>query len=405
MLLPVKPRPMPSLTSTRRLGGNSARPLVVHVIDELKVGGAQTHLATVLAESMRALPNVRHRVLSLFGDGPIGGRIRDMGIHVDLLDLRPHFAKGRFGPAADELRRRFRRVRPDVVEAHLTWSRLLGLYAAWRAGVPVRIGFEQGDIYLRSWKFRAANYLGQVFARQIIACSRTLADWDRRTYGFSSRRLVVMPNCIEPSRFGPEAGAISPVALGLPEGNLAFAAVGTLGRGVDKRTDVLVRAIAAARSRGAAVGLIVCGDGERRGGLEALADALGVGAFVRFLGTRDDVPRVLAGCDAFCHAAPFEPFGIACIEAMASGLPVVVPDSGGIREVVEPGVTGLVYPPLDVARLADTMQALHDDPALREAMGHAARQSAVSQYSVQSYVRRLHDLYGLAETWTEEAHL
>ncbi len=395
---------MPRLASTRRHPESGVRPLVVHVIDELKVGGAQTHLATVLTESVRALPYVRHRVLSLFGDGPIGRQIREMGIDVDVLDLRPHFAQGRFGPAAAELRQRFRRLRPQVVEAHLTWSRLLGLYAAWRAGVPVRIGFEQGDIYLRSWKFRAANYLGQVFARRIIACSRALAEWDRRTYGFSSRRLVVMPNCIEPSRFGPEAGSISPVALGLPEGNLAFAAVGTLGHGVDKRTDILVRAIAAARARGAPVGLIVCGDGKRRVGLEALADALGVGAFVRFLGTRDDVPRVLAGCDAFCHAAPFEPFGIACIEAMASGLPVIVPDSGGIREVVEPGVTGLVYPPLDVARLADAMQALHDDPALRGAMGHSARRAAISQYSVQGYVRRLHGLYGLGDPRSEEAH-
>lgn len=400
------PLTLPSIrlpASARRRDEPNARPLVVHVIDELKVGGAQTHLATMLVESLRAFPDVRHRVVSLFGDGPIGHQIRDLGVDVDLLDLRPHFARGRFGAAAGELRGRFRRLRPDVVEAHLTWSRLLGLFAAWRAGVPVRIGFEQGDIYLRSWKFRVANFVGQVLARRIIACSQTLADWDRRIYGFSARRLVVMPNCVEPSRFGPGVEVVSPESLGLPEGNLAFVAVGTLGRGVDKRTDVLVRAIAAVRARGAAVGLIVCGDGERRGELEALADSLGVGAFVKFLGTRDDVPRVLAGCDVFCHAAAFEPFGIACIEAMASGLPVVVPESGGIREAVEPGVTGLVYPPLDVARLADAMRALHDDPALRRTMGQAARRAAVAQFSVEVYVRKLHDLYGLGKPRSGEA--
>ncbi|MHB1557210.1 MAG: glycosyltransferase [Isosphaeraceae bacterium] len=403
MSMPVTLRSIRFPRADRLREGTGARPLVVHVIDELKVGGAQTHLATMLVESLRAFPDVRHRVVSLFGDGPIGRRIRELGVDVDVLDMRPHFARGRFGPAAGELRARFRRLRPDVVEAHLTWSRLLGLYAAWRAGVRVRIGFEQGDIYLRSWKFRAANFVGQVFARRIIACSQALADWDRRTYGFSSRRLVVMANCVEPTRFGPGIEAVSRETLGLPKGTMAFVAVGTLGRGVDKRTDVLVRAIAAARGRGAAVGLIVCGDGERRGGLEGLADSLGVGAFVRFLGTRDDVPRVIAGCDAFCHAAPFEPFGIACIEAMASGLPVVVPDAGGIREAVEPGVTGLVYPPLDVARLADAIQTLHDNPSLRGTMGQAARHTVVSQFSVEGYVRRLHDLYGLGETRSEEA--
>ncbi len=260
----------------------------------------------------------------------------------------------------------------------------------------MRIGFEQGDIYLESWKFRAANFVGQALAHRIVVCSRALADRNRRVHGLSRRRMVVMPNCVEPSRFGPAAGAVSPVELGLPEGTTAFCAVGTLGRGVNKRTDVLVRALAAAQARGAAVGLIVCGDGERRAGLEALADAAGVGAFVRFLGTRDDVPKILAGCDAFCHAAPFEPFGIACIEAMASGLPVAVPDSGGIREVVEPGITGLTYPALDVIRLAEAMLRLHENPTRRRAMGQAGRRAAEERYSVTNYVRGLHGLYGLA---------
>src|SRR5688572_30257565 len=113
-----------------------ADPLIVHVIDELKVGGAQTHLVTMLREDVRA-PRYRHRVVSLFGDGPIGDQLRGLGIQVEILDLRPLFARKRFDRAMRLLADRFRQYRPDLVEAHLTWSRLLALPAAWRAGVPV----------------------------------------------------------------------------------------------------------------------------------------------------------------------------------------------------------------------------------------------------------------------------
>ncbi|MBX6311468.1 MAG: glycosyltransferase family 4 protein [Isosphaeraceae bacterium] len=372
-----------------------AQPLILHLIDELKIGGAQTHLVTMLREALAAYP-VAHRVVALFGDGPVAGAVRDMGVEVDVLDLRPHLARRRFLGAARVLDRLICAHRPDVVEAHLTWSRLLGLYAAWRAGVPRRIGFEQGDVYLASWKFRLANRIGQHFADQIVVCSHALADWSRRTHGISPRRLTVLHNCVDLTRFRPGAGRSEAGAFGLPPGTTVFGAVGTLGRGVDKRTDVAIRAVAAARARGNNVALVICGDGDQRPELEALAAGLGVSPWIRFLGTRGDVPDVLAACDAFCHAAPFEPFGIVCIEAMAAGLPVLVPDSGGIREAVDDGVTGLVYPALDHEALARLMGRLHERPDLRRALGHAARRAAEGRFSARGYVAQLYELYNLA---------
>lgn len=371
-----------------------ARPLILHIIDELKVGGAQTHLVTMLREALAAYP-VAHRVVALFGDGPVAGAVRDLGVEVDVLDLRPYFARRRFLAAGRVLERLIRAHRPDLVEAHLTWSRLLGLYAAWRAGVPRRIGFEQGDVYLDSWKFRLANRIGQHFADRIVVCSQALADWNRRTHGISPRRLTVLHNCVDLARFRPAEGRSGAEAFGLPLGTTVFGAIGTLGRGVNKRTDVAIRAVAAARARGNDVALVVCGDGDQRSELEALADGLGVGPWVRFLGTRGDVPGVLAACDAFCHAAPFEPFGIVCVEAMAAGLPVLVPDSGGIREAVDDGVTGLVYPALDHEALSGLMGRLQERPDLRRSLGHAARRAAEGRFSAPGYVARLYELYGL----------
>jgi glycosyltransferase involved in cell wall biosynthesis len=206
-----------------------------------------------------------------------------------------------------------------------------------------------------------------------------------------------MYNCVDTQCFRPHRAPGLRALWGFPTGSTVFAAVGTLGTGVNKRVDVIIRAVAAAKHKGVPVALVVCGDGSQRTALEQLAAALGVQPLVRFLGTRQDIPDVLAACDAFCHAAPFEPFGIVCIEAMAMGLPVVVPDSGGIREAVEDGVTGYVYPALDHWALANAMCRLAAEENARIGIGRAARAMVEQRFSAQAYVRQLYGFYGLTE--------
>ncbi|HXM22088.1 MAG TPA: glycosyltransferase family 4 protein [Terriglobales bacterium] len=367
--------------------------LHVHVIDELRTGGAQTHLITMLREAI-TFPGIEHHVVSLFGDGELSGEIRSLGVQVHVLDLRPYFRKRKFLTATAEVQKLIDMLQPDLVEAHLTWSRFIALFAAWRAGVPLRIGFEQGDLYMNSWKFRIANFVAQSFAHRIVVCSEALGDWARHTHGIFRSKLLVLHNCVDLTRFNPEgpvARDVQPVA-----GTILFCAVGTLGRGVNKRMDVCIRALASARSEGANVALVICGDGEQRSELEKLATCLGVARQVKFLGTRPDVPAVLRACDVFCHAAPWEPFGIVAIEAMAVGLPIVVPDSGGIREIVGQGDGGLLYPALDHQALGQAMVRLAEDHSLRKSMGAAGRRIVKERFSVQQYLPRLYGVYGIS---------
>jgi glycosyltransferase involved in cell wall biosynthesis len=364
----------------------------VHVIDELRTGGAQTHLITMLREAVK-YPGIQHHVVTLFGDGELSEEIRRVGIQVHVLDLKPYFRRKKFLAAISEVQLLLENLRPDLVEAHLTWSRFISLFAAWRAGVPLRIGFEQGDLYMNSWKFRVANFLAQSLAHRIVVCSEALGDWVQETHGISRSRLLVMHNCVDLARFsknGPRARDIES-----PPGTTVFCAVGTLGRGVNKRVDVCIRALAVARSAGAKTALVICGDGEQRSELEGLAQSLNIASYVKFLGTRSDVAQVLRACDVFCHAAPFEPFGIVAIEAMAAGLPVVVPNSAGVRETVEHGVNGLLYPALNHQDLASAMVTLANDLALRESMGMASRKIAEERFSVQQYLPKLYQAYGI----------
>lgn len=375
----------------------SVGPLYLHLIDSLQVGGAQTHLLTMLGQAIRTHP-ASHRVVSLSGDGPIGDKLRDLGLPVDMLDLRGYCARRQFFAASELLSQLCRKYSPQLVEAHLTWSRILGLYAAWKSDVPIRIGFEQGDVYLDSWKFRAANFVGQYFADRTIVCSEALGDWSRRTHGIARRKLLVLHNCVDVGRFTPRRNLALRASWKFPDNSTVFTCVGTLGRGVNKRVDIIIRAVSACRSCGEDVALVVCGDGEQRPELERLASELGIRRVVQFLGTRGDVPEVLAACDVFAHAAPFEPFGIVAIEAMATGLPVIVPNSGGIREAVEDGKTGLLYPPLNHLELSRNITLLHRDRAQRERIGRQARHAVEQKFSVTQYIAKLYRMYERVST-------
>ena len=130
---------------------------------------------------------------------------------------------------------------------------------------------------------------------------------------------------------------------------------------------------------------------------------MGIASYVKFLGTRSDIAQVLRACHVFCQAAPFEPFGIVAIEAMAVGLPIVVPDSGGIREIVNHGVSGLLYPALNHHALGEAMVTFANQPSSRESMGMASRKIAEERFSVQQYLSKLYQAYGIAVARTAAA--
>jgi glycosyltransferase involved in cell wall biosynthesis len=203
----------------------------------------------------------------------------------------------------------------------------------------------------------------------------------------------VLHNCVDLARFR-KTGALAPSFnfVGRPT---IFATVGTLGRGVNKRTDISIRALASARSAGANVALVICGDGEQRSELEELAAKLDVTSHVKFLGTCSDVPSVLRACDVFCHAAPWEPFGIVAIEAMAIGLPVILPKSGGIQEILRGGEGGLLYEALNHEALAQAMGQLAANRQLCEEMGAAGRRIVEQEFSAERYMQRLYEIYGI----------
>jgi len=203
--------------------------------------------------------------------------------------------------------------------------------------------------------------------------------------GLPARRVATVRNGVDlpPARPGPPP---SP-------GEGPFVCVARLHRDKDHATLLRAWALVRARLGATTPALELAGDGPLRAPLEALAAALGLGAVVRFLGARGDVPAVLGRAAAFVLATRREGLGLAAIEAMAASLPVVAAGAGGIAEAVVQGETGLLVRPGAASALAAAVLALVADPDRARRLGEAGRRRAEREFSAPVMVRRYASLY------------
>jgi L-malate glycosyltransferase len=159
-----------------------------------------------------------------------------------------------------------------------------------------------------------------------------------------------------------------------------------------KRVGDAVRALAQVRRSRPAV-LVLVGDGPERDAVEALASSLGCRAAVGFAGERRALGSLFAHADLFLLPSAQESFGLAALEALASGVPVVASRVGGVPEVVSHGKTGVLVPSGDPAAMAGAVLALLGEPSRRAAMGRAARAAALARFQPGPLVARVEDLY------------
>ena len=206
------------------------------------------------------------------------------------------------------------------------------------------------------------------------------------------RPIDVVPNFVDPDRFRPRASAGCRGVLA-PAGERVLCHVSNF-RPVKRVADVIrifagVLAVLPAR-------LVLAGDGPDRAAAEELARELGVAGHVSFLGEQSEVERVLAASDLFLLPSEHESFGLAALEAMACGVPVLGTASGGLPEVVDDGETGALVAVGDVeAAIARAVAILRDDCA-PHAMGQRAREVAVARFGVEPVVSRYLDIYEAA---------
>jgi glycosyltransferase involved in cell wall biosynthesis len=240
--------------------------------------------------------------------------------------------------------------------------------------------FQRGGGGVRGRVYRLARDAELRRAVHVFCPSAWLRDL-ALTWGLEPQRVSVLPNPTPPpAELRPREELRG--LLGLNGATLAFAGRLT----AQKSLGVALQALAQVDG----VSLVIAGDGDERGPLERLAAELGLVGRVRFLGAqpRDRVLQLFRAADASILSSSWENFPHTVVEALAVGTPVLSTATGGVAEVVEDGVNGLLVPPHDPAALAGAMRRFFADSELRTRLRRAAAPS-VDEYSPERVFGRL----------------
>ncbi len=223
----------------------------------------------------------------------------------------------------------------------------------------------------------------------ITAVSSYLGEQTTEDFGVAEDRIEVIPNFIDPEVYYPDRKPCHRATLA-PDGQKIVMHVSNF-RPV-KRVQDVVEAFAQIRAQMPAR-LVMVGDGPDRPRAQELAESLGVGGDVLFLGKHASVEELLSCADLFLLPSVSESFGLAALEAMACGTPVIGYRTGGLPEVVEDGVNGFLLPVEDVQGMAEAGLRLLSDPDLHTRFRTAARVAAVERFSTDQVVPRYENYY------------
>jgi glycosyltransferase involved in cell wall biosynthesis len=285
----------------------------------------------------------------------------------------------------------------DVLHTHMFGSNLWGTVIGRLAKVPVLIAHEHTWSYegnpARAWV--DGNVIGRL-ATRFVAVSAPDAQRMVDHEGVPAKKVVVMPTAYVPRNTGN--GNIR-AELGLDDATPLVGTAAVLRP--QKAIDVLLDAFALVLKRVPAAQLVIAGDsvmrkdGTRdplRQTLEGRARDLGIKTSVHFLGVRDDVDAILRAVDVAALSSDFEGTPLFVFECMAHDAPLVATAVGGVPDVVEDGVSGVLVPRRDPRALADALSELLADPGRRASMSAAAAER-LRNFTIASLASRFADLY------------
>jgi glycosyltransferase involved in cell wall biosynthesis len=360
------------------------------------VSTSDATLSLLLGPQLRAFAAAGFEVIGASATGPYTPELASWGI-----EHRPlRFATRTFEPLTDvrllfELRRLFAELQPDIVHTHTPKPGYVGRLAARTSRVPAIVHTVHGIFALPEdrWTKRAIVYtLDRVASTwSDMELSQNPEDIPvLRRLGVPERKLRLLGNGIDLARFNrarvsPQRTAELRAALGLREHEIVCGAVGRLvwEKGYKEVFDVAARL----RFEQPELRFLIVGPREQRDAISQLEiDRVTALGNVTFVGRRDDVEDLYSIMDLYVLASYREGFPRSAMEAAAMGLPLVVTDIRGCRQVVDHGVNGLRVPARDAVALGEAITVLARDADLRRTMGEASVRKAEREFGQQRVI-------------------
>jgi glycosyltransferase involved in cell wall biosynthesis len=366
---------------------NRDRIRVMHVITDLRFGGAQQ----LLLHLVKASDHQRfdHQVATLYGgETHIAESIRQAGVPVTDLKMKPKWR-------LDSLWRFYRLVRresPLILHNWLFHAIVISRVVGRLCRVPVILSARHNTNIGGPLREKVNRWTSSLDDK-VIAISEAVRQAEIQNSHIRPEKIITIYNGIPLNRLPTrqEGRARMGEGLNIPATAIVLTTVARLHP--QKGHADLARLIPGILEKSPDCHFVWIGDGEEKDKLFALVNQLGIASHVHFTGSRSDIPYWLAGTDVFVFPSQWEGLGIALLEAMAAGLPVVATAVGGVREVVVDGQTGFLVPAQDPSSLVNALLQLANDPGLRTRMGQAGQRRVREHFSLEAMVRQTEQLY------------
>ena len=286
-----------------------------------------------------------------------------------------------------------RSVRADLICAHLYGSAVYGSALGALTGIPVISVFHGGsDISSRDRFTSLKAAIIRRGSRNVVFVSQSLRETLASRLKISPLRTTVIPNGIDTKAFQPARDESIRRALGIPPESIVVGAIGNVRPA--KAYDDFLRAARSLVTRSNRFYFIIAGQygGAIADDLMRLRSELGLEERVFFLGLRSDVATVLHNLDVFALSSRSEGFSIACVEAMACGVPVVATRCGGPEEILD-AESGILVARESPSELADAIYRISQEPQLARQMVDSALERARKEFSLGSMLAKYEALF------------
>lgn len=360
---------------------------ILHIIDTTGPGGAET----VFIDLATQLPKDKYRpVVVIRGKGWVYEELCRRGIDPILLDAKGSFNWRYFL----ELRKLIRSERIDLIQSHLLGSNVYSSLAGLLSRTPVVATFhgavDIGDRErFKGLKFGAMN----VGAQCIVAVSNSLRrDLVSRT-PIKADKIQIIYNGIKTTDFRRPHSDTLRQQFGWGDGDIIVGSLGNIRTA--KGYDILLQAASQLMSSPISFRFVIAGQGKPGlyDRLLTLRAELGLEEVVQFLGFNDEPPGFLANLDLFLLSSTSEGFSLATIQAMASGVPVIVTRSGGPEEIVTHSENGWMVEAGSPEAIAAALEELATDPALCHQLAKAGRVHARAAFDIETMLVSYEKIY------------
>lgn len=362
---------------------------VLHVIDSLDLGGAQTFLLGLCVH----LDGTRYKaeVACMHGRGVYAKAFEDKGIKVHSLSPSK-FPPRYFG----NFRRLMRFGDYDILHFHLFGANLCAKPLAIMAGHPAVIVHDQCNDASRENNplLLAADAFWNRRSHRVIAVSESTRRYLLDREDLPDDQVTFIPNGIDVELFRPASERerkSARVAMGIPQDAIL---VGGVGRLVPQKNFALFLEVAAkVLAKHPTVFFVIAGTGPQEEELKSRAAALGLGDRLRFLGHVDDRTGLYHALDILMMTSDFEGTPMVLLEAMSSGVAVVASAVDGIAEVCTHGVDALLVRPGDTAGFLQALCRLLEEPRRTAELGRNARKKILEKFEIRKAVREIERIY------------